>query len=140
MNEVKKKMSLNGIPHSEVETMVETYHTYCKKHPDYDEHTHIKCIWFPIRQINDLCNKIETEGGDGLRIYFGRYPNDVSLFEPPLPAADTNSVILVSTGKDDSGKITPKNDYFVDEHAAPENRGEQCQPTCTGVTVNLPNL
>lgn len=137
----KKLTTHFGIPYSELETMVKTYKAHAMKHPDYQaEKYHVKSIWFPIAQINDICQKLNDEGADGLRVYLGRYPADVNGFEDPKPEPNTNSVVFVSTGLDDDGNPAPKTDYFIDEvPMLPENRGEQCQPTCNGVLVNPPN-
>ena len=135
--ENKNLVTYSGIPESEVKTMVETYQTFSEKHPDYDPNTHVKCIWFKIDEIAGLIDQAKKEGADGIRIYLGRYPADVSKFVKPTPRADTNSVILVSTGLDENGNKAAKADYFVDiVHAVPANRGEQCQPDCDGVKVN----
>lgn len=134
--ENKKMVSLAGIPYSEVYAMVQTYHDHAAKQPGFDYHQHVRCVWFPVDQILTLAEKLRTEpGADGLRVYFGRYPTDVSEFENPLPKPDTNSVILVSTRVNDKG--VPRCDYFSDMPMVPENRGEQCQPHCGGTDDGL---
>jgi hypothetical protein len=136
-------MTGTGIPQSEVEIMVETFHAYEKLNPGFDPTMHVKCVWFPIDEITTFVKTLNDENADGLRIYFGRYPNDISKFIDPKPRPNTNSVILVSTQKGTNG--IGKTDYFVPLDkaflpVAPENRGEQCQPTCDGVTIDLPNI
>jgi hypothetical protein len=134
--EESKSHALSGIPFNEVFAMVEAYHTHSSQQVDFDMAKHVKCVWFGIDQITGMYNKLISEKADGLRIYFGRYPDDVSKFDNPKPIPNTNSVILVSTQVNDMG--VPRSDYFTDLNpAVPENRGEQCQPHCGGTSPRL---
>lgn len=117
MNQDEEVFTFANISKEEVRTMVRTHHDFSKKDPKYDYSTHVKCVWFPRAQIEHIASRLVTENASGLRVYFGRYPNS------------TNTVIFVSTGNG-------KKDYFKEEYQLdmlPENRGEQCQPTCDGV-------
>lgn len=128
----EEKTASLGIPVSEVEIMVQTFYDYEKKHPDFDPAKHVKSVWFPKDKLAEMAQALTDEKGDGVRIYFGRYPTDVSGFEDPIPTPNTNSVIFVSTYADGDYHI----DYFTDVHPFdPENRGEQCQPHCGGAKI-----
>ncbi len=121
-----------GIPVGEVQIMVKTYYAYSSLHPQFDPRKHVKSVWFSIDQIAEMAQMLGDEGGDGVRVYFGRYPSDVSTFIDPKPTQDMNSVIFVST-YDNNGQHT---DYFTEVHPFdPINRGEQCQPNCDGANV-----
>jgi len=134
--ELQDDLLYSPIPFYEVKEMVATFHDYELKHPQYDAGTHVKAVWFSIDDIQRMCQRLEKEGADGLRVYYGRYPNDVSNFVEPKPHPNTNSIIFVSTRKTEEG--VEHSDYFVELHPiTPENRGEQCQPHCGGVSSQL---
>jgi len=125
----KQDVVITSIPFEEVEIMVKGYADHTKEDLDRLTNKNVKSIWFPLDQISRITKQLEKEGADGLRIYFGRYPKDVSKFEDPKPIPETNSVILVST-KAHNGY---HQDYYTNlSPLVPENRGEQCQPQCQG--------
>lgn len=131
--ELQTKTGVARIPYSEVKEMVTTFHDRAKKHPEYDEATHVKAVWFSLEDIQSMCKRLTNKGADGVRIYFGRYPADVSKYIEPKPTPKTDTVIFVSTRTTEQG--VEHSDYFVDmpHPMVPENRGEQCQPHCGGV-------
>lgn len=133
--EVQEKIVNSGIPFRELKEMVTTLHAYGKKHPEYDAGTYVKSVWFCIEDIKKMSKRLEDEGADGLRVYFGRYPADVSKFVEPKPIPNTNSLIFVSTRLENG---VERSDYFDELHPiTPENRGEQCQPHCGGTSPEL---
>lgn len=126
------KIGVARIPYEEVKEMVTTFNTLAKNHPEYDEATHVKAVWFSLEDIQSMTKRLTEEGADGVRIYFGRYPADVSKYVDPKPLPNTNTVIFVSTHVNEKG--VKHSDYFDDVHPMiPENRGEKCQPHCGGV-------
>jgi len=137
----EKLVTGSKIPQDEVIAMIKEYRKHSKKPTAYAKSNHVKSVWFPLEQIQKMCEQIslETKGSKGgIRIYFGRYPNDVSGFiknEEIKP--NSNTVVLVST-KDVNGV---HQDYFTKlapgpkgKDTEPENRGEQCRPNCGGTT------
>lgn len=139
--EHEKSVTAMNIPHNEFKTMIREFRKHSRKPTAYEKEKHIKSVWFPLEQIQKMCEQIsqETNGsGGGIRIYFGRYPNDVSGFTNNRKIKpNSNTVILVST-KDVDGV---HQDYFTKvapglkaKDTPPENRGEQCRPYCDGTT------
>lgn len=93
-----------------------------------------RSVWFPIDKINTLFTTMNSEGANGVRIYFGIYTEQVINelnkepgAEPiPLSYAGRVTVIFVST-KDNS--TTTGEDYFLSRlFTDPENRGLLCPP------------
>jgi len=122
------------IPYSEAEAMVKNYRAHSKKNSEFNaELHHVKAVWFPIEDIIAMCDTLKAENADGLRVYLGRYPHDVSGFKDPKPLPNTDTVIFVSTRPNDKG--VPKSDYYTFGFMNPLNRGEQCEPTCDGDTI-----
>ena len=121
------------IPPNEVVIMAREYRDYAKRHKEYDPNKHVKAVWFDVEKIHQMCEDLIKEGADGVRIYFGRYPENVSQFEKPLPKPGYNSVVFVSTMKING---VPKTDYYTHKLIDPLNRGEHCQPECEGADVD----
>lgn len=127
-----ESFTLTSTSEKEFRTMIRTYSAHVAKRSEYDEKKEVRCVWFPIEQVNNIAKRLKREGADGLRVYFGRYPTDVGDFEDPKPLPDTNTVIFISTKKNEKGE---HEDYFTGEPMIPENRGEQCQPNCGGTST-----
>ena len=45
-----------------------------------------RAVWFSLDSIVDIQALITEHGGDGIRIYFGKYPQDVDVPGTPDPA------------------------------------------------------
>ncbi|MBB6236756.1 hypothetical protein HDC90_001368 [Pedobacter sp. AK013] len=131
----------NTIPVSIAQQMTQAF----RKSQDTERGTYTEAAWFPAAQISSLTKKIIDLGGDGIRIYFGRYTSEIidqiNKLEYgdkiPLTYTDMNTVLLVVTKLID-GK--PRTDYFIDKDVAcngdveqptdPENRSALCPQQC----------
>jgi len=130
--EEKKDVEIASIPFEQLVIMVNEYANHTKDDLDRATNKQVKSVWFPISQITRISEQLVREKADGLRIYLGRYPKDVSKFKDPKPIPETNTVIFVSTYAVDGYH----QDYYTTLNPIiPENRGEQCQPKCDG-TLN----
>lgn len=101
-----------------------------------------RAIWFSVERLKALVEKVEAEGGDGIRFYFATYDstyNDKSKGHTP-PRSYWNHNTLVMTSTKDSLKEYHR-DYYNDKKlgsnggingfiigTTPENRGEMCPP------------
>ncbi|WP_421945230.1 hypothetical protein [Pedobacter sp.] len=114
-----------------------------------DAGTFTEAAWFPAEQIKKLAEKVAKFEGDGVRIYFARYTQEIidSInkleYGDKIPDKyiDMNTVLLVVTKVVD-GK--PKTDYFIDNDVEqepicddedpnptdPENRANLCPTEC----------
>ena len=85
-----------------------------------DKGTYTEAAWFPSGQIAQLAEKVKSFGGDGVRVYFGRYTQEIIDainkldYGDKIPAnyVDMNTVLFVVT-KVING--IPKTDYFTDK-------------------------
>jgi len=125
--------AFGNLTEQDVRVMVQRYYDSLKNPPPFDPLTYVKSIWFGLDQINYIQSRLVTENTDGVRIYFGNYPqydSDGKAFPNPY----TNSVIFVSTyadGVDPQTGTKLHKDYFDEiQHMIPQDRGEQCQPNC----------
>jgi hypothetical protein len=106
----------------------------------FEQVDNTRSVWFSIDQMKRIVEKIEAEGGDGMRIYFAKYdtmeipglggPNRCYTFQ--------NTLIMVSTEANNNFHF----DYFEDRASkkeargfiinmmkmVPENKGEICPP------------
>lgn len=109
-----------------------------------------RAVWFGIDRLKALVEKIEAEGGDGIRFYYAAYDSvyngKTDSHTPIKPYWNHNTLIMVST-KDSSGI---HKDYYTDFKlngkfkgfiitARPENKGEMCPPPvdCNGTGATL---
>jgi len=103
-----------------------------------------RAVWFSLDSIIDIQALIDEYGGDGIRIYFGKYPSDVDIPGTPDPAYKGKvTLVFIPTA---AGKDGAHNDIFppvVDgtsaaaRIAAPAdgggsgyNHGGLCPPNC----------
>lgn len=120
-----------------------------------------RTVYFDLASLKTLINKIESQKGQGVRIYFAAYgPGHrvISATGDTLDYSNSNTVVLVST-KDTvivdpnhpTRKITVHKDYysnnksvtsigyFLGRFTDPQNKGELCpppSPCCTlGATL-----
>lgn len=100
-----------------------------------DKGSYTEAAWFPARQIAQLAEKVKSFGGDGVRVYFARYTQEIIDainkldYGDKIPAnyVDMNTILFVVT-KVING--VPKTDYFTDklDHGHPHKEGEH--PVC----------
>jgi hypothetical protein len=131
----------NTIPVNIAQQMTQAF----RKSQNTEKGTYTEAAWFPAAQISLLAKKMTDLGGDGIRIYFGRYTNDIIdqinklEYGDKIPStyADMNTVLLVVTKLID-GKA--RTDYFIDKDVTcnvgyeqptdPENRSALCPQQC----------
>ena len=134
----------NTIPLDIAKQMTEAF----RKSQNAEKGTYTEAAWFPANQMTSLIKKMAGFGGDGIRVYFGRYTSDIINQINKLGYGDQipdnytemNTLLFVVTKVID-GK--PQQDYFVDKSACyklgdpavptdPENRSELCPQLCDG--------
>jgi len=110
-----------------------------------------RCVYYSTKKLRALVNLIESEGGRGVRFYFGSYDAkyDTTKHNPKAPKKQYwgyNTVFMVST-KDSTASdgTTLHVDYFSDRKVGgkrgivvltdPENRGEICPPPSNCYTI-----
>jgi hypothetical protein len=116
-----------------------------RKSQNAEKGTFTKAAWFPAEQIISLTKKLTEFDGDGIRIYFGRYTDDIINqineldYGDKIPAsyAEMDTLLLVIT-KIIEGK--PRTDYFIDNGdiyggpiplpTDPYNRSSLCPEVC----------
>lgn len=137
MENPKKRSTSNSIPLLIAKEMTKAFNDNQGNGKDYT-----KAVWFPIKQIGDMVDKLNGENADGLRIYFGRYTKDIIKklnqgIDPedqiPPTYENRNTVIFVST-KTENG--VERIEYYEEYYSIiPENRGILCPPD-TGCDPN----
>lgn len=130
----------NTIPVSIASQMTAAF----RKSQNAEKGTFTEAAWFPAEQITALAKKMTELGGDGIRIYFGRYTDDIINqinkldYGDKIPPtySEMNTLLLVVT-KTIDGK--PCTDYFIVDKdygdpippiTDPENRAELCPQLC----------
>ncbi|HVW62629.1 MAG TPA: hypothetical protein VHC48_21410 [Puia sp.] len=97
-----------------------------------------RAVWFSLDAIEDMQTLIEESGGDGIRIYFGKYPSGVDIPGTPDPAYKgkvTLVFIPTATGIDGSHDdifppVAPDAMAALDDGGTGYDHGALCPPNC----------
>jgi len=96
-----------------------------------------RAAWFSLDDFTTIQALINASGGDGARIYFGKYPSDVDIPGTPDPAYKGKvTLVFIPTLATDDGL---HQDLFPalpqpgppDSNDQGYNHGELCPPNCT---------
>jgi len=69
------------IPESTAQLLIETYKTEDGWGPD-----ETRAVWFSVQDFTNIISLVNDYGGDGARIYFGKYPSDTDIPGTPDPS------------------------------------------------------
>lgn len=91
-------------------------------------------VWYSIEELEAFIAKAKDHGGNGVRIYFGAYPDN---FEKKPEYSKMQTVVLVaSKGKEnEAGRVDHKDIYIGTTHGTSilaYNAGQLCPPICPG--------
>ncbi|HWK02395.1 MAG TPA: hypothetical protein VNS58_02105 [Puia sp.] len=120
------------IPESIAQQLINTYMTEEGWAPDKT-----RAIWFSPADLANIQGLINAAGGDGVRIYFGKYPSDLDIPGTPDPAYKGKvTVVFIPTLAAPNGS---HQDLFpalpqagsTDDGDQGYNHGELCPPNCT---------
>lgn len=142
---VTKEGADNSVPVEIAQQMTQAF----RKSQNEKDGTYTKAAWFPAEQMTTLVKKMAELGGDGIRIYFGRYTSEIISqinkleYGDKIPDSyvDMNTLLLVVTRNIDGKTST---DYFVEKGYTengklcatpptdPQNRADLCPTYCDG--------
>ena len=125
------------VPSSVAQLLIGTYKNEEGWPPDKT-----RAVWFSLSSIIDIQALINENGGDGARIYFGKYPSNVDVPGTPDPSYKGKvTVVFITTVTAADGSHT---DIFpataltaAKAAAAPDddgtgyNHGGLCPPNCS---------
>jgi hypothetical protein len=91
-------------------------------------------VWYGLNELQDFLNKAREHGADGIRMYFGAYPNQ---YEKNSAVSNQQTLVLVATKTkaDASGGTVNKHIYYQTEQGMEVlafNMGSICPPFCGG--------
>ena len=111
-----------------------------------------RAVWFSLDSIVDIQSLIIEHGGDGIRIYFGKYPTDVDIAGTPDPAYKGKVTLVfiptVTTADGGHQDIFPpvatdttmasgqpaQNTTLGDPNSPAYDHGSLCPPNCPPTT------
>jgi hypothetical protein len=127
------------VPSSVAQLLIGTYRNEEGWPPDKT-----RAVWFSLASIIDIQALINENGGDGARIYFGKYPADVDVpgtpdpaykgkvtlvFIPTVTAADGSHTDIFPPTASGAGTAAAKAAAATDDGSG-YNHGSLCPPNC----------
>jgi len=96
-----------------------------------------RAVWFSLASIVDIQALIDENDGDGIRVYFGKYPSDVDIEGTPDPAYKGRvTLVFIPTVTGTGGShedlfppIAPQN-LVLDGGGQGFDHGSLCPPNC----------
>ena len=133
-NSSKDLSAANGgspIPERFAQLLIDTYKTEEGWTPDKT-----RAVWFSLADLASIQSLINNAGGDGVRIYFGKYPLDVDIPGTPDPAykGRVTTVLIPTLAAPDGSHQDLFSPLPPDSGNGPQgyNHGELCPPNCPG--------
>lgn len=119
------------IPASIAQQLIDTYMKEEGWPPDKT-----RAIWFSLADFAGIQALITASGGDGARIYFGKYPSDVDIPGTPDPAYKGKVTLVfiptLATADGSHQDLFPAlPDGATQSNDQGYNHGELCPPNCT---------
>ncbi len=117
-----------------VDTVIRTYkHERWKYNSERIGKEDSLSSWYSIEELENFISTCKKHGGDGVRIYFGAYPED---FQANPQYAGRQTLVFVGTKR----KETERGEIDKDIYLQSENRsrilayniGKICPPNCGG--------
>ena len=103
-----------------------------------------RAVWFSLASIIDIQALIDENGGDGIRIYFGKYPSDVDIPGTPDPAYKGKvTLVFIPTvagaggSHDDIFPPTSSQNVALGDGGRGYDHGSLCPPNC-GTSIPPP--
>ena len=97
-----------------------------------------RAVWFSLDAIIDIQALINEYSGDGIRIYFGKYPSDTDIDGTPDPACKGKATLVfipTVTGSDGThtdvfAPIAPGTESTPGNGGTGYDHGSLCPPNC----------
>lgn len=120
----------SAIPEDVAQQLINTYKTEEGWTPDKT-----RAIWFSQTDLITIQSLVNDAGGDGVRIYLGKYPSDVDIPGTPDPAYKGKMTLVViptlATADGHQNLFSPLPPADGNGTAQAYNHGELCPPNCT---------
>lgn len=90
--------------------------------------------WYTVNELQEFLEKAKKNGADGIKLYFGAYPQD---FKKKPEYAERQTIVLVATKSvfGENGSAIDKNIYMNSANGVQIlafNAGRLCPPFCFG--------
>jgi hypothetical protein len=90
--------------------------------------------WYSVEELEEFIQKIKQYDADGIKLYFGAYPEDYT--ERPEYASRQTVVLVATKSKETEEGLKHKDVYITDKNGASTimgyNMGSICPPFCGG--------
>lgn len=134
MNTIEKKSVRVGkyVDNDHVNTVISTYK---QERWSYNTERMGKAdslsAWYTVEELEDYIELIKAHGADGIRFYFGAYPEN---FDEMPEYAGRQTIVLVATKNMDNGNRQANKDLYINDGRKARllayNMPQLCPPFC----------
>jgi hypothetical protein len=95
-------------------------------------------VWYSLEELEEFLAKSKEQGADGIRLYFGVYPDDFK--ERPV-CAGRQSVVFVATRQKEKDNVVSNKDIYISGDRGNTilayNMGVPCPPLCSSDGIGI---
>ena len=89
-------------------------------------------VWYSAEELEEFIQKIKAHGGDGVRMYFGAYPEQ---YDKKPEYSGRQTIVMVATrSKETEIGVANKDLYINPGQILAYNSGSTCPPLCSSGT------
>lgn len=93
--------------------------------------------WYSVEELEEFLQKIKSNGGDGVRMYFGVYPEN---YDKKPEYSSRQTIVMVATrSKETEEGIANKDLYVNPGQILAYNMSAICPPTCNSGGTSKPS-
>jgi hypothetical protein len=94
-------------------------------------------VWYSVEELEGFIQKIKAHGGDGVKMYFGAYPEN---YDKKPEYSDRQTIVMVATRtKETEAGVANKDLYINPGQILAYNMGSICPPNCGSGGTSKPS-
>lgn len=94
-------------------------------------------VWYSVEELEGFIQKIKAHGGDGVKMYFGAYPEN---YEKKPEYSSRQTIVMVATRSKESETGVANKDLYINAgQILAYNMGSICPPNCGSGGTSKPS-
>ena len=97
-------------------------------------------VWYSVEELEEFIEKIKIHGGDGIKMYFGVYPEHFGK-KPDYSSRQT--IVMVATRNKETEEGSVNKDLYINSESGTQilayNLGGNCPPNCSSGGTSKPS-